>query len=363
MKNEVRVKISGLNLSRPIERLVSKGVFIDNLVTKKNSIKFSISQSDLKTLNEVCKKEHKFYTIIYKNGFKQVLSRIPYMFGGFLALIIIYAYMFAFNLFIFDVNIKCESTLPYDLSKVRDLLNENGIESGMFKAGFSSKDIERLILMELDDVAGCSVIRQGGKLDIYIYPATIKYENNGKDIVSNYDAVITEIDVFAGKPNVSVGDIVKKGDILIKNNNGAQGEVKGKVYFVSTVIYNENRQFIEKTGNIFKTRDYSILNKTFIKDQNKCTFSTYLTEKCSFYISYNYLLPILCTETIYYEANIINKIIPFEEVEQDILSDAYSEAYSKVPDKNAEMNVSYSIVKDGAYTRVDCFIECEVSLF
>ena len=35
MKNEVRVKISGLNLSRLIEKLISKNVFINNLVSKK----------------------------------------------------------------------------------------------------------------------------------------------------------------------------------------------------------------------------------------------------------------------------------------------------------------------------------------
>lgn len=363
MKNEVRVKISGLNLSRLIEKLISRNVFIDNLVSKKNYIKFTINQKDLSILNDVCKKEHKFYTIIYRNNFKQVLSKLPYMLGGFVALIIIYAYMFAFNLFVFEVNVKCESNLQINIEKVNEVLEENGIKAGMFKSKFSSKEIEKLILLELDDVAGCSVKKQGGKLNIYIYPAVIKEESDEKDRVSNYNGIITHIDVFAGEANVKVGDIVKKGDILILNKNGASGVVKGNVYFVSTIIYNENRQFIEKTGKIFIARDYSIFNKNIIKDTNLCTFSTYLTKKCSFYISNNYILPIICNETIYYETLIRNEVIPFEEVQKEILDKAYNDALSKVPSGAKENNVSYSIVKDGPYTRVDCFIECEVSLF
>ena len=360
--SEVRIKISGLNLSRLLDKLVQENVCVTEIVTKKNCVKFNIPENKLKVLDKICKIEHKFYIIINKSGIKYFFSRLPYYFGTIFAILIIYCYMFSVSFIVFNVNVSYFSETNYDLSKVMSVLNENGITSGMTKNKFSSNQIEKLLLLNVDDIEGCSVEFLGGNLNINIYPAVKQYEIEKGDLISKFYGIITHAEAFSGNLKVKVGDIVNEGDVLIENNNGASGKIQAKVYFTGSQIYNENQQEIFYTGNIFTKKDYSIFGKYLSIDKKQCTFSQFLTKNCSFYITKNYFLPIKCDETVYFEIKILNRVVPFEVNEEKIKKSTYDEAYSKIPYGTEILGTNYSVVKELNYTRVDCFIETIINL-
>ncbi len=359
----VRVKINGLNLQRLISRLVDKNILLNDVEIKNKTVKFSINESDLDALDKICKIEHKYYVVISRSGLKNFLSKLPYFLGALVAIIISTTYLFSFNKFVYNVNVSAESELPYNLTKVNQLLIEREIQSGMLKSEVSIKEIEKLILLTFEDISGCSVELDGGNLNIKIFPATVKEEINKSDIKSKYNAVITSAEAFSGTLAVKVGDIVQIGDVLINNENGASGKVEGKVYFVATQIYNENQQYAEKTGKSYKVRNLNFLNLFSVKGKNRCPFSNFIVEKCDFYVAPNYLLPLSVEEDVYYEVEMKSKTVPFEEVETEVLSAVYNEALKQIDDKDKITNVSYSVVKEGQYTRADCFIEVIISLF
>ena len=61
MSSVVKIKISGLNLIRIIDKLILKNVVVSNLVIKKTSMTFLIDENKLSELDKICKIEHKFY--------------------------------------------------------------------------------------------------------------------------------------------------------------------------------------------------------------------------------------------------------------------------------------------------------------
>ncbi len=359
---KVRVKIAGLNLPRLINRIVDKNIYIDDIVIKTRSVKFSLNESDLKKLDEICKVEHKYYIVLQKSNIKSLLHKLPYFIGALLAFIISFTYIYSFDKFVLNIDVSYKSELPYDLTKINNLLYDDGIVSGMLKSQVSTTDIQNKILLNINDISGCTVTLNGGRLDICVFPAVEQYEKDKTDIVSKYNAVVTKIETYVGEAAVKVGDIVQIGDVLIKNKEGAKGIIEGKVYFVSTIIYNENRQYTEKTGNSYRVRNINFCNLFKINGKNKCPFQSFVLEKSNTFITENYLLPVYVEEETYYEVEIKNKIIPFEEVESQITNSAYEDAIKKVPDKEKITNVTYSVVKEGSYTRVDCFIEAEITL-
>lgn len=358
----VRVKISGLNLPRLIERLIDKNVMVNDVVTKGRSVKFTINENDIDVLNKVCKIEHKYYVVISNSGLKNVLNKMPYLLGAMLAIVISFLYIYSFDKFVVDVSVVAESEMSFDLGEVNQKLKERGVVSGMLKKNVNISEIQKMLLLNFDDISGCTAKLDGGNLLIKIFPATKKYETNYDDLFSKYNAVITKAEAHSGKLKVKVGDVVQKGDLLIKNENGASGLVEGKVYFVGTVVYNENQQYAEKTGKTYKTKNINFCNLFIVKGKNRCTFSNYLVEKCDFYISPNYLFPIKVEEFIYYEVEMKERIVPFEKVETNMTTSAYNEALKNVPNKDKITNVTYSEVKDGPYTRVDCFIETVINI-
>ena len=117
------------------------------------------------------------------------------------------------------MKVSYESVLPYDLTEVRNVLNSAGIVGGMERNNVNVGEIQNLILSEVHDISGCTVKRNGGMLEIVVFPSVTKNEITTEDIVSKYTGVITEVEVFSGEANVKVGDIVKPGDVIIKNNN------------------------------------------------------------------------------------------------------------------------------------------------
>lgn len=358
MQGLICVRIKGLNIARLIDRLVVAGVFVGDVKLSETSVKFCVYEKDLKTLKNICNIEKKTFEIIEQKGFKKLEVLFKRSVGFFLAIAVVFCYLFAFKDVVVEVEILCNE--PYDISKIETLLNENGVVEGSLNNGV---DIEKLILKNIDDLLGCSVKQSGGKLQITVYPAAMKEDVKNKSLSSKYDAVVTFAEAYSGELKIAVGDVVKKGDLLIDSNDVANGVVKGKVYFSATEIYNEKQTLVSKTGRFFRYNNLKIGNKYFYKTAKINTFSSFITEKCSFYLNENIFLPIICEEVYCFETTLKEEIVPFEKVEKEIMDKAYHFACEKIDDLQSVKNVTYSVVKDGSYTRVDCFVETEIMLF
>ncbi len=360
--NEIYVKIEGLNLARIAEKLISKGVMISNLKIKKTYILFSINQRYRAKLDKICKQEHKKYYIVKNTAIKRFFAKIPYLIGTFIPFCILFAVFYVFSNTIFEINLMVETSENFDLSNVKQILLNNNLMVGQSKKDFSPKEIEKIILENTKDVAGCEVFYDGQKLNITIFPMTEKIEISKDDLLSKYNAVVTKIEAFVGEENVKVGDVVKVGEILIKNNNGVQGEVKGKVYFSSTFIYNEEQEVFVETGNVISQKVYNIASFFDINSTSPVAFKNYKTEIIEQRVVKNLFLPIIEKKYIYKEVEIKEKLVLFEEVEEKIKNDLKEEVLKKLPVGATYENITYSIVKENNYVRVDCFVETEIDL-
>lgn len=360
--NSLYIKISGLNLTRLIDKLVQKGVCIDEVKIRGNTLKFKICERDLEILKSVCNKEHKIFKIYYKRGIKNLFFRLPYLIGSFVAILTSFLYLFSFNILVHSVNVEYVSNLDYDLTSVNRVLSDYGVKSGMKKSDVKTKELERLLIEKVDDLSGCTVKLEGSELKIFVYPSITQHEINKKDLCSKFDGVITKTEVAIGKCKFKKGDIVKKGDVVVESDDGAEGKVYANVYFTKTIIYNQKQIEKQKTEKYLTFRDYKIFSKKVTNVQKPHDFTKYLVEKCDFYVYNNFFIPIICEEFRYYEINLIEKIIPFSIVEEKIKKELYNEVIKQIGDKEDIKNVTYSIVSEGDYTRVDCYAECEIDI-
>lgn len=360
--NYVFVKITGLNLTRIIDRLVQNGVCVENVKLKTNVLKFKILEKDIKYLKRVCRTEHKTYKIIYSGGIKNVAYRIPYFFGFVVALIISVSYLFSFDIFIHKVNIDYVSEDSYNMNNVEQLLIDNNIKAGIKKSDIDIRELENLITMKIDDVSSCAVEIAGGNLNIIIYPAKSKTEINKENLYSKYNGVVTKIECNQGRATCKVGDVVRVGDLLIESDDGAIGKVIAKVYFVETKIYNQKQIKKQKTGKTEVFYNYKICKINLNKMQKRSNFSEYLIEKCDFYINDRFFIPIICEQIKFYEVELLEEIVPFEIVENNIKNELMNAVKKKVGENKFINNVTYSIVSEGDFTRVDCYAECEIDI-
>lgn len=357
---ELNIKIYGLNLTKVIDYLLKKHIMLNNIKIKNKYMIFSININDKNELDYICKRENKRYIILNKSIFLKIQSKCMCLFGSLFALVLTFIYIFSYSSIIFNIDVLNETNVRYDINKVYSVLYDNNINIGVNK--INGNNLRKILLNNLNDIADCLVEYKGSKLQIKIYPEIKKEEIKENNLYSKYDAVVSDINVFSGKTNLKVGDIVKRGDIIISNEAGASGDVKGKVYFSSTKLYNLKQEKKIFTGKFLRLRNIFIFNKKLNKTRNNDVFSKYLTKKCDFYLTDKYFLPIKIESDYLFEYDIVEEYVSFENVEEDIKKEVYDAAMKNVPDKAEILNCTYSIVKEGDLVRIDCFIETIVDL-
>lgn len=361
MINRIRVKIEGLNTQKIINKLVDNEVLIENYHAGKKHIIFDVDEKDEYLVKKTCGVFHKHYQIISRNNILNLIKRIRYYFGFILAMIVSFCFIYVNNLYIYKIDLRVEGNGVCDLVEIKNILSKNGVYEGLQKKALDISKIEKIILGS-SSVAGCTIKHQGGKINIILYPGNLKNETNQNNLYSGYNAVILDVDVYVGVSKIKKGDIVKAGDLLIENNNGAAGKILAKVYFSDYIIYNENQVISNKTGRVCKERNILLLNKNLNKSRKYNTFTNFIEEECVFCVSNNLFVPICVIEKKYYEIEYQDVVVKFDEVENNLKEQLYNSVQKNIPDIDSISNVTYSVVTENNLTRLDCFIECEIDL-
>lgn len=361
MVNKLKVKIEGLNLNKIINELIVAGICVEQLIIKPKSILFKVDEKEIKNIDVICRKYHKYYKIIQNSVKKRLIQNMKKSLGFLLAIIISSSFLFSHMRFVFNVKVSYESVLPYDLTEVRNVLNSAGIVGGMERNNVNVGEIQNLILSEVHDISGCTVKRNGGLLEIVVFPSVTKNEITTEDIVSKYTGVITEVEVFSGEANVKVGDIVKPGDVIIKNNNGASGKVKAKVYFSDYILFNERQIIEEFTGRECEFNRVLIFNKNLVECGLNHDFVSFKEENCVFWLSKNTFIPVSFVKTKYRETALKEVFVPFESQEEILKENLKNKVLNKLSSKDV-FEVTFSVVREDNFVRIDCSVECELDL-
>ena len=173
-------------------------------------------------------------------GIYGFFRRIRYRYGLIAALAILIVTWVVLSGLVWDVRVSGNEKLPdYVISSS---LDELGFGVGTRWRSVDKNEIETELLSKMPDIAWISVNRRG----TVAYVEVIESENVLTDketgpiysnIVAETDGVVEDISVQSGTAVVKIGDVVKKGDILIsgvmENENGvsfcrAKGEVRAR---------------------------------------------------------------------------------------------------------------------------------------
>ena len=364
MIGTIKIKLEGLNSSKIINALVDNGIILKNLKERYRYVTFEIAENSEELFKNICKKYRKRYQIISKNNFINLIKRMKNYFGFLVSICLIVAFIFSFNLYIFRVDLSVLSNNEFDISGVENLIKQKGVVAGMRKNELNISSLQQMIIASQENISGCTIKQNGGFLEVVIYPGVLKENVAMENVYSKYNAVITKVDVYAGRTNLRVGDFVKKGDLLIENDNGAKGNILGKVYFSDFLIFNENQMVKEFTGNEICKTNISLFEKYIFNTNKNNDFLNYIEENCVFSVSKNTFLPIDFVKTTYKEFIYKEAKVDFLTVQDKLKEEIFNAALNKIEDrfKDKITNTTYSVVREDNLIRLDCFIECEIDL-
>ena len=186
--------------------------------------------------------------LVYADVVKKMMSNFEYktsqnynIFRGvnFLLnhLVIVCAFFLALIFYlIVDMGIYRVYVQTDDLSlqpAVYQRLNQLGINNFCWKNKLTQLDIGSDLISNFDQIAHAHISVSGNTLVINLVTATNQKHKTKTNYYAQYDAVIKEITTYSGRALVTVGDVVKKGDLLVEDAYPDSVIVLGEVSFVN----------------------------------------------------------------------------------------------------------------------------------
>lgn len=363
------LKIEGLNFDR----------FFNEL--KKNNIRlFNIKKPNYKTC-EFGVSFFNYYKIkklnLLKNYKTTILKtyNIGFLVGNFFKNIGLYlGGIFAFLTILLisktTLTINILGTTNINKEDVVNLLKEIDVKTWKINTT-PNETIEQYIKQNLNDVSLVSVAKKGTNLIINI-KEKIKVLDVVSPICAEYNMIITSISVGQGVAKVKVGDIVKKGDVLVEPKtiltNGEVTELKpiaeiqGDAFITGDIEFKTEEEIFKKTGKKVVWSNYEFNGVKLFSNSPHVKFENYEKSVYNEYIFKNFFLPIKLNRTVFYETE--KEIITrnFEENKDNLIKQSKELAYSKLP-QNAQVLSEETIISNSNKTYfVNTYLKIKVEI-
>lgn len=237
----IGLTVNGLNLMRLTRTLSSADVRLYGVRIGHKQLTASLRKKDMPKAVAILDTMCYNYTVTDEVGsrFSLFLVRLPLLIASLLLAVTI----FAANIFVWRIElVGAEGTAR---AAAMDALESLGITVFVPKSSVDCRAAEAALRAAGMTSASVSVDGCVVRVSVLTSDKATDPDESGSALVSSYDGVITRMTVESGTPCVKVGDVVKRGDMLISGDiisavDGSvigQTEVKGKVYAEVTFGY------------------------------------------------------------------------------------------------------------------------------
>ena len=312
LKGYVIASIPLKNAERFINILPNQNLRADRIYVKGERCCFRMERHLYMKLHPVVKKTGAYPKLHKKCGGYYLFRRLMQHTGLYLGILTFAFLLYVLSLFIWDIEFSGNQL--HTEEQLLRFVNEYGIGFGSRRDWIDCADLEAAIRKEYSDIGWVSAEVRGSRMMIRMKEATFTEKQaetaeGQSHIIADRNGIVTEIIVRTGTPMVSVGDTVKKGDILIagevitynENNeliNSLPVYADGDVSLKSELEYRDSVplqfQMKEMTGNKKTGYSVSIFNKKIFSYFPSIPYERYdiITMSVNWKISKNLYLPI-----------------------------------------------------------------------
>lgn len=268
---------------RFVNLLWRSGAHIKNIHKKSiTTFEMDINLKDLSKIEEIAQRTGTNIKIIDNRGLAFFLIKIKKRLALASGVFIFAGLLYYLSGFIWKVDIKTENNLtPYE---IRQQLTALGIVPGIRKSNVNIYALEEKMIKNNDDIMYLKTEIEGSRLLVSAYekvpkPSVIK-DDEPCNLAAKKDGQIIRVFTSAGTSIIKTGEMVRKGQILVKGEQGkegsvytvhAKGEVYAKTYYDASKLINYKGVKKERTGNKVENFYIEILGKRiyFKKSLNK----------------------------------------------------------------------------------------------
>lgn len=286
-KGIITMEIQSLIPEKFINLLWKNGIVAKN-IKKINitTVVLEVRLSDYGEISKVAKRTNTRIKIIGRSGMSFFLIKLKSRSALLLGVALFASIIYYLSTFVWNIEINTESYIsPYEL---RSQIKAFGIKPGLRKKNVDVYELENKITRSNDEIMWIKARIDGVKLKIDIIerksPPIIVSNQTPCNLVATKDGIVTRVFTTEGTAIVAAGDVVQKGDVLVKGEQGkeesvypvhAQGEVIVKTFYEVKKEVMINNISKVKTGNSISNLYIKIENKKIYLKNSIIPYSNY----------------------------------------------------------------------------------------
>lgn len=405
VSNQVRCLVTGEETLRFVNLCRNNGIELRHLVRRENAIQMEIDAKNFKKLRPLVWKTHVKIHILNRHGPAFFFYRHKRRWWFLLGMTFFAGMIYILSLFVWQIDI--DGNRKYTDALILQALAQMDVKTGCRKSEIDLPEIEEELRIMYNEITWVSASITGTKLQIELREGDLKIsgssgggqtgnvkrvenrENNPKtqngeseidlpaNLVSDEDAIITNLVVRRGTVAVRYGDEVKKGDVLIEGKVyiynedetlkkvdylTAEGDVFGKYQELYEKHYQRKHEVRSYTGKNYRELGVAIVGKSFClpvwenilkKQLKENTLSEVWSWKKQFRLTPTFYLPFALeyTEYVPYE-NVVEEYT--DEVIKKMAEEELQKYLNELEKKGVQIisnSVTISLDADGGHVK------------
>ena len=281
------MEIQSLIPEKFINLLWKNGIVVSN-IKKVNitTVVLEMKLSDYGEISKLAKRADARIKIIGRSGLSFFLMKVRRRFALLFGVILFVSIIYYLSTFVWNIEINTEHYIsPFEL---RHQIKALGVTPGLRKKNIDVYDIENKITKSNDEIMWVKVRIEGVKLKVNVIerqsPPIIISKQTPCNLIASKDGRVVRIFTTEGTAIVENGDMIQKGDVLVKGEQGKEESVyavhaKGEV--IATTFYEEIKKVplhnisSIKTGKSISNLYFKIGNKKIYLKNNIIPYSNY----------------------------------------------------------------------------------------
>lgn len=263
-KGIITIEIQSLIPEKFINILWKNGVHVKNIRKLSiTSMVMDINLSDYDNIEDAAKRTDTKIRIINRSGIAFYIIKLRKRITMVIGVAIFAGIIFYLSTFIWNIDINSEHNLaPYE---IRQQLLSLGIKPGISKRDINVYEIEDKLIKNNDSIMWVKARIEGSSLKISAEesqpPPSIIPEDSPCNLIASKDSQVVRVYTSAGTAIVKKNDLVKKGQLLVKGEQGkdgmtyqvhAKGDVIGKTFYEESKTVKISGTKKNRTGNFIE---------------------------------------------------------------------------------------------------------------
>ena len=297
------------------------------------------------------------------------ISRYNRRFGLFFGALLLFICVYVSSLFVWRIDVEGNDMVSYE--EIVSTLEKSGFSLGSFIPTIDYDALHNKFLLNSNEISWISVNIKGNVATVLVKERLIendKPSNTYTNVIASSDAQILTIQLYEGKKVVNIGDVVKKGDLLVSGviNSQSQGTryvhsdgvIKGYVnkHILVKIPLNSTKKHY--TGNTHTEKTLKIFSKSINfspKYRNSYIIYDKIEDRKKICIFGRIELPIEITTVKYLEYEQVAITHSYDEA----VDLAFSELRYKLDDALSDADLISKKVTTYS-DNSDFYIECEL---